>query len=190
MRDVSRPGAIAKRSSSSSPMSGDFNTAAKVRSSSGKSAARPAAIKSITAIWSVNLSRSAPATGMFFCLRARMTASKKGPRLRTKIKMSPAATGRKRPSRNRRHVRSTKARQDRRSSAPRARQAGLPDRSHRENRAADANRAGLLALPASSAARFRQGRADRVSAPHGPSRCRRRRGLFDAPQNRKLRLPS
>ena len=91
-------GAIARRSSSSSPTSGDFSTAASVRSSCGRSAARPAAIRSITAIWSKSSSRSAPATGTLRCFKARITASKKALRVRTRIRMSPALTGRKRCS--------------------------------------------------------------------------------------------
>ena len=82
------------RSSSSSPIKGDFSTQASVRSSCGKSAARPAAIRSITAICCVTLSRSAPATGTPRSFKARIIASKNVPRLRTRIITSPGRTRR------------------------------------------------------------------------------------------------
>ena len=84
------------RSSSSSPISGDFSTQARVRSSPGLSAARPAATRSITAICWVSSSRSAPATGTPRSLQARITASKKALRERTRIMTSPGRTGRRR----------------------------------------------------------------------------------------------
>ena len=78
------------RSSSVRPTRGDFSAVASVRSSSGSSAARPAATRSITAICSPILSRSAPATGTPASLSARITASKAAPRLRTSTSTSPA----------------------------------------------------------------------------------------------------
>ena len=74
--------------SSSKPMSGDLSTEASVRSSSGSIAARPAAMRSITAIWSLSLSRSAPAAFTFAALSARIIASKKALRVRTRIMTS------------------------------------------------------------------------------------------------------
>ena len=93
-----RPGAIANRSSSSRPISGDFSTVASVRSSSGSKAARPAATRSITAIESRSSSRSAPAVAMSRSFSARIIASKNGPRERTRISTSPVATRRSAPA--------------------------------------------------------------------------------------------
>ncbi len=51
-------------SSSVSPTSGDFSSAARLRSSSGSSRNRQNAIRSMTAIWSSRVMRSTPTTGM------------------------------------------------------------------------------------------------------------------------------
>ena len=78
-----------KRPSSPSPINGDLRRHASVRSSSGVSATRPAARRSITAIWSRSFSRSAPATFTRLVFSARIIASKKALRLRTRIITSP-----------------------------------------------------------------------------------------------------
>ena len=83
-----RRAAIFISASSSKPISGDLSAQASVRSSSGSSAARPAAMRSMTAIWSLSLSRSAPAAFRSAAFSARIIASKKALRLRTRIMTS------------------------------------------------------------------------------------------------------
>ena len=48
----------------------------------------------MTAICSVKTMRSVPATGMFRCFSWRTISSMKRPRLRTRIRISPAVIGR------------------------------------------------------------------------------------------------
>ena len=89
IRSSPRSAAMRIRSSSVRPTSGDFSAVASVRSSSGSSAARPAATRSSTAMCSPILRRSAPATGTPSSFSARITASKAAPRLRTSTRTSP-----------------------------------------------------------------------------------------------------
>ena len=71
------------------PTRGVLSAVARVRSSAGRSPARPAATRSATAIWAATSSRSWPATGTPRPFSARITSSKAGPRLRTRISTSP-----------------------------------------------------------------------------------------------------
>ena len=95
--DPLRSGASAIRSSSSRPNSGDFSTDASARSSSGRHRKSPSATRSCTAICSVSIRRSAPATPMPRAFSAETMTGANGARLRTRIRMSPARIGR--PSR-------------------------------------------------------------------------------------------
>src|SRR5262249_53775919 len=74
----------AKMSSSSKPNSGLFSTVASARSSAGSSSVSASTIRSMTAMCSASFSRSAPATATPLIFSARMTASNKGPRWRTR----------------------------------------------------------------------------------------------------------
>ncbi len=65
-----------------------------MRSSAGSSPARPTETRSATAICAETSSRSWPATGTPSPLRERITSSKAGPRLRTRMRMSPGRQSR------------------------------------------------------------------------------------------------
>ncbi len=110
-----RPCARANSSSSVSPTSGLFSSAASWRSSSGSSSTSASASRSCTAICSTRAMRSAPPTGTLRSFSARTRRGTKAPvRRRTRIRMSPGRMARPRagrgsPSRSQRAMRAASA---------------------------------------------------------------------------------
>ncbi|GAV36249.1 hypothetical protein ROTAS13_03936 [Roseomonas sp. TAS13] len=84
----------AKSASSSSPIRGDFSSAASCRSSSGSSSTSQSASRSCTAICSTSAMRSTPPTATPRRLSWRTRSSVSRVRRRTRIMMSPGRIGR------------------------------------------------------------------------------------------------